>query len=76
MRAASHLKLLDLARWRGYRPTTADVTASANAVRKLRELDPKNREEAMELIDRLSPEDGGDPNRGFGDRLRGLLGRR
>ncbi|MEM1300922.1 MAG: glycosyltransferase family 2 protein [Pseudomonadota bacterium] len=75
LRAGSVLKLLDLASWRGYRPTAGDITAAAHAVRQLREMSEENREEAMRLISGTAPADQAIPIRGFGDRLRGFLGR-
>ncbi|MFK7941748.1 MAG: glycosyltransferase family 2 protein [Paracoccaceae bacterium] len=75
LRAASALKLLDLARWRGYSPTAGDITEAAHALRRVRELPEENREQAMQLISALPPADDAVPIRGFGDRLRGFLGR-
>ena len=76
LRAGSALKLLDLARWRGYRPTAGDITAAAHAVRRVRDLGEENREQALKLIADITPGDDAIPIRGFGDRLRGFLGRR
>ena len=75
LRAGSALKLLDLASWRGYKPTAGDITAAAHALRQVREMSEENREEAMRLISGTAPSDQAIPIRGFGDRLRGFLGR-
>ena len=74
LRAGSLLKLLDLARWRGYQPTAGDITAAAQAIRHLREMPEENREQALKLITDIAPVDDATPIRGFGGRLRGFLG--
>lgn len=76
VRAGALLKLLDLARWRGYRPTVGDITAAAQAVRQFREMKDGNREEALQLIASTSATDEAGPQHGFSERMRGLLGLR
>lgn len=77
IRAASLLKLLDLASWRRYAPLAEDISAAADALRQIREIDPQNRAEAERLIESsMAKIPDRQERRGLGTLLGTLLNRR
>lgn len=74
LRAGAALKLLDVASWRGYKPTAQDVAAAAHAIRSVRMLSEENRTEALKLISNITPDETTSSPRRLGHRMRGLLG--